>query len=208
MLCGLGAQLEKLKYFKNWPIYSTLNHATIQKGSYVRGTNENKSGNKRVLTKRANTMVPLFFQLHEFGCQVHNGQELQDTSESLPSKGSSSSLSQKSSSEKFENLIQHQVTINGKTVTPQESQDKSESLPSKGSSSILFSRTSPLPSPHLDKHFFDSSLIEMKSQASSSSTLDYDSTDEEILKLLVDFVQKRKRRIEASLYQKFDFPYG
>ncbi|KAK0074380.1 hypothetical protein PV326_012498, partial [Microctonus aethiopoides] len=176
MLCGLGAQLEKLKYFKNWPIYSTLNHATIQKGSYVRGTNENKSGNKRVLTKRANTMVPLFFQLHEFGCQVHNGQELQDTSESLPSKGSSSSLSQKSSSEKFENLIQHQVSTKLFKY------------------SILFSRTSPLPSPHLDKHFFDSSLIEMKSQASSSSTLDYDSTDEEILKLLVDFVQKRKRR--------------
>lgn len=40
------------------------------------------------------------------------------------------------------------------------------------------SRTSPLPSPHLDKRFFDCSLIEMKSQASSSSTLDYDSMDE------------------------------
>ncbi|XP_034255814.1 uncharacterized protein LOC117653910 isoform X2 [Thrips palmi] len=37
---------------------------------------------------------------------------------------------------------------------------------------------SPLQSPHLDKRFFDQSLIEMKSQASSSSTLDYDSTDE------------------------------
>jgi len=37
---------------------------------------------------------------------------------------------------------------------------------------------SPLQSPHLDKRFFDVSLIEMKSQASSSSTLDYDSTEE------------------------------
>lgn len=40
------------------------------------------------------------------------------------------------------------------------------------------SRASPLPSPHLDKRFFDCSLIEMKSQASSTSTLDYDSMDE------------------------------
>ncbi|KAK6621792.1 hypothetical protein RUM44_001599 [Polyplax serrata] len=40
------------------------------------------------------------------------------------------------------------------------------------------SRTSPLHSPHLDKRFFDCSLIEMKSQASSSSTIDYDSMDE------------------------------
>ncbi|KAG7197163.1 hypothetical protein KM043_007245 [Ampulex compressa] len=61
------------------------------------------------------------------------------------------------------------------------------------SSSMTFSRTSPLPSPHLDKRFFDSSLIEMKSQASSSSTLDYDST-EEVWVRRVDFVQERKRR--------------
>ncbi|XP_023245157.1 lisH domain-containing protein C1711.05 [Copidosoma floridanum] len=46
------------------------------------------------------------------------------------------------------------------------------------SASTTFSKISPLQSPHLDKRFFDSSLIEMKSQASSSSTLDYDSTDE------------------------------
>ncbi|XP_068084383.1 uncharacterized protein [Anabrus simplex] len=45
-------------------------------------------------------------------------------------------------------------------------------------SPMVFHKISPLPSPHLDKHFFDVSLIEMKSQASSSSTLDYDSTEE------------------------------
>ncbi|XP_017797521.1 PREDICTED: dentin sialophosphoprotein-like isoform X2 [Habropoda laboriosa] len=61
------------------------------------------------------------------------------------------------------------------------------------STSMTFSRTSPLPSPHLDKRFFDSSLIEMKSQASSSSTLDYDST-EEVWVRRVDFVQERKRK--------------
>ncbi|XP_032673861.1 dentin sialophosphoprotein [Odontomachus brunneus] len=61
------------------------------------------------------------------------------------------------------------------------------------STSMTFSRTSPLPSPHLDKRFFDSSLIEMKSQASSSSTLDYDST-EEVWVRRIDFVQERKRR--------------
>ncbi|XP_029666763.1 uncharacterized protein DDB_G0284459-like isoform X1 [Formica exsecta] len=58
---------------------------------------------------------------------------------------------------------------------------------------MTFSRTSPLPSPHLDKRFFDSSLIEMKSQASSTSTLDYDSTEEVWIRR-VDFVQERKRR--------------
>ncbi|KZC10129.1 hypothetical protein WN55_01112 [Dufourea novaeangliae] len=61
------------------------------------------------------------------------------------------------------------------------------------SSSMTFSRTSPLPSPHLDKRFFDSSLIEMKSQASSTSTLDYDSTEEVWIRR-VDFVQERKRK--------------
>lgn len=65
------------------------------------------------------------------------------------------------------------------------------------STSMTFSRTSPLPSPHLDKRYFDSSLIEMKSQASSSSTLDYDST-EEVWVRRVDFVQERKRKVSLS----------
>lgn len=42
----------------------------------------------------------------------------------------------------------------------------------------IFNRVSPLPSPHLDKRFFDSSLIEMKSLASSSSTVDNDSSED------------------------------
>ncbi|XP_025989710.2 dentin sialophosphoprotein isoform X1 [Solenopsis invicta] len=65
--------------------------------------------------------------------------------------------------------------------------------PPSYSSSMTFSRTSPLPSPHFDKRFFDSSLIEMKSQASSTSTLDYDSMEEVWVRRL-DFVQERKRR--------------
>ncbi|RLU16859.1 hypothetical protein DMN91_010927 [Ooceraea biroi] len=65
--------------------------------------------------------------------------------------------------------------------------------PPSYSTSMTFSRTSPLPSPHLDKRFFDSSLIEMKSQASSTSTLDYDST-EEVWVRRMDFLQERKRR--------------
>lgn len=69
------------------------------------------------------------------------------------------------------------------------------------STSMTFSRTSPLPSPHLDKRFFDSSLIEMKSQASSSSTLDYDST-EEVWVRRVDFVQERKRKVSEIVSSK------
>ncbi|XP_044730606.1 uncharacterized protein LOC123293765 isoform X2 [Chrysoperla carnea] len=44
----------------------------------------------------------------------------------------------------------------------------------------IFNRASPLPSPHLDKRFFDQSLIEMKSQASSTSTLDDSSIIDEV----------------------------
>ncbi|XP_011881316.1 PREDICTED: dentin sialophosphoprotein [Vollenhovia emeryi] len=65
--------------------------------------------------------------------------------------------------------------------------------PPSYSTSMTFSRTSPLPSPHFDKRFFDSSLIEIKSQASSTSTLDYDST-EEVWVRRMDLLQERKRR--------------
>ena len=67
---------------------------------------------------------------------------------------------------------------------------------------MLFNqRVSPLQSPHLDKRFFDSSLIEMKSQASSSSTIDYDSTEEVWIKrsdLLADTAARRKVSVEAE----------
>lgn len=46
--------------------------------------------------------------------------------------------------------------------------------PRKPSVHSIFNRTSPLPSPHFDKRFFDSSLIEIKSHASSTSTIDQD----------------------------------
>lgn len=44
----------------------------------------------------------------------------------------------------------------------------------------IFNRTSPMPSPHYDRKFFDSSLIEMRSQTSSSSTLDCGDSMEDI----------------------------
>lgn len=50
--------------------------------------------------------------------------------------------------------------------------------PRKPSVYSIFNRTSPLLSPHFDKRFFDSSLIEMRSQASSSSTIDNDSAED------------------------------
>lgn len=49
--------------------------------------------------------------------------------------------------------------------------------PYTDTSSFTFSKVSPLQSPHLDKRFFDSSLIEIRSLASSSSTID-DCVDE------------------------------
>lgn len=50
--------------------------------------------------------------------------------------------------------------------------------PRKPSVHSIFNRTSPLPSPHFDKRFFDSSLIEIRSQASSTSTVDQDSIED------------------------------
>lgn len=50
--------------------------------------------------------------------------------------------------------------------------------PRKPSVHSIFNRTSPLPSPHFDKRFFDSSLIEIRSQASSTSTVDQDSAED------------------------------
>uniref|UniRef100_A0A1B6BWS5 CBS domain-containing protein n=1 Tax=Clastoptera arizonana TaxID=38151 RepID=A0A1B6BWS5_9HEMI len=52
-------------------------------------------------------------------------------------------------------------------------------------------------SPHFDKHFFDSSLIEMKSQASSTSTLDYDSTEEIWVRRADADTTKRKKELGA-----------
>ncbi|XP_034945019.1 flocculation protein FLO11 isoform X2 [Chelonus insularis] len=149
-------------------------------------------------------------------------QESQDKSESLPSKVSSPSSSEKSSSEKidqksnttssvsesrppptsstgsrFTTTIVTSPTSNKPVLRRRHTTGPSMAFPATDppnySNSMVFSRTSPLPSPHLDKRFFDSSLIEMKSQASSSSTLDYDSA-EEIWVRRVDFLQERKRK--------------
>lgn len=150
-------------------------------------------------------------------------QESQDKSESLPSKASSPSSSEKSSSEKIDQKSNPTSSVSESRPPPTASTGSRFTTtavtsptatkpplrrrhtagpgmtfpatdPPSYSSSMIFSRTSPLPSPHLDKRYFDSSLIEMKSQASSSSTLDYDST-EEIWVRRVDFVQERKRRV-------------
>lgn len=48
------------------------------------------------------------------------------------------------------------------------------------------------PSHHRDKHFFDVNLVEMKSQASSTSTLDYDSMDEVWIKRYDAETSKRR----------------
>ncbi|KAF5297714.1 hypothetical protein FQA39_LY12045 [Lamprigera yunnana] len=42
----------------------------------------------------------------------------------------------------------------------------------------MFNRTTTLQSPHYDRRFFDSSLIEMKSQTSSTSALDYEISED------------------------------
>ncbi|XP_043288182.1 dentin sialophosphoprotein isoform X2 [Venturia canescens] len=149
-------------------------------------------------------------------------QESSEKSESQTSKASSPSSSEKSSSEKIdqksnatssasESKPQPTTTTSSRFTTCTVTSPTSTKPPLRRrhtagpgmtfpatdppcySSSMIFSRTSPLPSPHLDKRFFDSSLIEMKSQASSSSTLDYDST-EEIWVRRVEFVQERKRQ--------------
>lgn len=49
-------------------------------------------------------------------------------------------------------------------------------------------------SPHFDKHFFEAGLIEMKSQASSTSTLDYDSNDEVWIKRTDSYESNRRSR--------------
>ncbi|XP_057319535.1 dentin sialophosphoprotein isoform X2 [Microplitis mediator] len=149
-------------------------------------------------------------------------QESQDKSESLTSKVSSPSSSEKSSSEKidlksnttssvsesrppptastgsrFTTTIVTSPTANKPLLRRRHTSGPTMTFPATDPpnycNSMIFSRTSPLPSPHLDKRFFDSSLIEMKSQASSSSTLDYDSAEEIWIKR-VDFMQERKRR--------------
>ncbi|KOC69683.1 hypothetical protein WH47_07870 [Habropoda laboriosa] len=144
-------------------------------------------------------------------------EEPEEKNDSVSSKASSPSASEKSSSEKIDEKSSNAVPSIPETktqfttsaVTSPTSTTKPPlrrrhttgpgmtfpaTDPPTYSTSMTFSRTSPLPSPHLDKRFFDSSLIEMKSQASSSSTLDYDST-EEVWVRRVDFVQERKRKL-------------
>ena len=152
-------------------------------------------------------------------------QESQEKSESIPSKTSSPSSSEKSSSEKIDqksNLATSSISdlrpyptvsrfttsaVTSPTATKPPLRRRHTAGPGMTfpatdpptySSSMTFSKTSPLPSPHLDKRFFDSSLIEMKSQASSSSTLDYDST-EEIWVRRLDLVHDKKRRVRLFL---------
>lgn len=62
------------------------------------------------------------------------------------------------------------------------------------STNISAKSTPPIspPSHHRDKHFFDVNLVEMKSQASSTSTLDYDSMDEVWVKRYDPETSKRR----------------
>ncbi|XP_011310528.1 5'-AMP-activated protein kinase subunit gamma-2 isoform X2 [Fopius arisanus] len=173
-------------------------------------TEENKTGETN--SKRS----------HEDDKAPVTTQDSQEKSESLPSKTSSLSSSAKSSSEKIDQKSNATSSVSDSRPPPTASTGSRFTTttvtsptsskpplrrrhtagggmtfpatdPPSYSSSMVFSRTSPLPSPHLDKRFFDSSLIEMKSQASSSSTLDYSST-EDIWVRRIDFVQERKRK--------------
>ncbi|KAL5236233.1 hypothetical protein ACI65C_003643 [Semiaphis heraclei] len=67
------------------------------------------------------------------------------------------------------------------------------------SSANISAKSTPPISPlshHRDKHFFDVNLVEMKSQASSTSTLDYDSMDEVWIKR--NDAETSKRRAELG----------
>lgn len=60
---------------------------------------------------------------------------------------------------------------------------------------------SPIQSPHYDQRFFDSSLIEMKSQTSSSSTIDYGSTED----IWVRRTPADLKRVSCCIKQPIDF---
>lgn len=69
------------------------------------------------------------------------------------------------------------------------------------SSANISAKSTPPISPlshHRDKHFFDVNLVEMKSQASSTSTLDYDSMDEVWIKR--NDAETSKRRAVCKQY--------
>ncbi|OAD54643.1 hypothetical protein WN48_06392 [Eufriesea mexicana] len=162
-----------------------------------------------------NVEIPIAKVISESKKDVAKIEEPEEKNESVSSKASSPCISEKSSSEKIDQKSNPEPSVSEpkpqfttSTVTSPTSTTKPPlrrrhttgpgmtfpaTDPPTYSTSMTFSRTSPLPSPHLDKRFFDSSLIEMKSQASSSSTLDYDST-EEVWVRRVDFVQERKRK--------------
>ncbi|XP_051165788.1 5'-AMP-activated protein kinase subunit gamma-2 isoform X2 [Leptopilina boulardi] len=153
--------------------------------------------------------------------ELLSSQESQEsTSENIPSKTASPLSSENSSSEKIDQKSNQTTSSTSEPKTlPTSSRFTTSTVtsptatkpplrrrhttgpgmtfpatdPPTYSSSMTFLKTSPLPSPHLDKRFFDSSLIEMKSQASSSSTLDYDST-EEVWVRRIDLGQDKRRK--------------
>ncbi|XP_008186221.1 uncharacterized protein LOC100169066 isoform X1 [Acyrthosiphon pisum] len=69
------------------------------------------------------------------------------------------------------------------------------------SSANISAKSTPPISPlshHRDKHFFDVNLVEMKSQASSTSTLDYDSMDEVWIKRYDADTSKRRAELGSQ----------
>ncbi|XP_060842007.1 5'-AMP-activated protein kinase subunit gamma isoform X2 [Rhopalosiphum padi] len=68
------------------------------------------------------------------------------------------------------------------------------------SANISAKSTPPIspPSHHRDKHFFDVNLVEMKSQASSTSTLDYDSMDDVWIKRYDAETSKRRAELGSQ----------
>ncbi|CAH0772666.1 unnamed protein product [Bemisia tabaci] len=80
------------------------------------------------------------------------------------------------------------------SATPNSSMPSTPMRSNQSDTPPLSPRVSRAASPHLDKKFFDSSLIEMKSQASSSSTIDNDSS-EDIWVKRIDFDSFKKREL-------------
>ncbi|XP_060873468.1 5'-AMP-activated protein kinase subunit gamma isoform X2 [Metopolophium dirhodum] len=78
---------------------------------------------------------------------------------------------------------------------------KSPVIDDQLSSANISAKSTPPISPlshHRDKHFFDVNLVEMKSQASSTSTLDYDSMDEVWIKRYDADTSKRRAELGSQ----------
>ncbi|KAL7302424.1 hypothetical protein TKK_0005078 [Trichogramma kaykai] len=91
----------------------------------------------------------------------------------------------------------HKSTLRRRNTTGPDITFTASEFPSHSCSNIPMSKISPMQSPHFDKRFFDFNLVEMKSQASSTSTIDNDSA-EDIWVRRVDSIQEKKKQEHGS----------